>query len=76
MNFLKGLVVIILIGIAINIFTKDDDKAKTEWCKDKKCSTCGSHIGCYGYKYDFAAGLVIGPDNSLNKCKSCADKGE
>jgi len=80
MNFLRGLCVIILIGVAINMFKGDSsgspDGIQHDWCKDRKCTTCGAYIGCYGYKFDHNAGLVIGPDYSLTKCRKCADNRE
>lgn len=77
MNFLKGLLVIVLLGCIINMFraekTGSVDGQNREFCKDKKCVNCSAYIGCYGYEWSSNAGLVIGPDNTLNYCKKCAE---
>lgn len=80
MNFFRGLAVIILIGFAYNMFKDDStgsvDGIQRDFCKDRKCSICDGYIGCYGYDYSQSAGIIIGPDNSLRKCRKCAENRE
>lgn len=77
MNFWKGVFVIVVVCGTINYFTTKSngsvDGIQFDHCKDRKCINCDAFIGCYGYKWNSQAGIVVGPDNSLKYCKTCAD---
>lgn len=77
-SFFKFLIAAVLFGCVYNMFKTEStgsvDGIQRDFCKDRKCNVCDGHIGCYGYDYSHSAGLVIGPDNSLHKCRSCSEK--
>ncbi len=75
MNIFRGLIAIVLLFVAYNMFTSDgkSDNIQQDFCKDRKCIVCDAYIGCYGYDWSPEAGVVIGSDNSLRKCRSCAE---
>ena len=77
MKFFRIFFAVVLIGVCYNMFKSDasgsTDGIQQDFCKDRKCIVCDTYIGCYGYDWSPTAGVVIGSDNSLRKCRKCAE---